>query len=189
MSPASLTPAYRLNLKSAGLKRLVGGSSPPLGTNTKTIYPFVFDLLIVRRCALRLCFFLASRASAYLFIAVGEADFFSAFALVSGTALGSELTTGVVLIISSPSNFFTGMPTFWLRLIFQISEASLYRKHSVHRTMVGQFSDDQPVLVRTSGNPRTTAHTLRLNERFIRGNDEMHELDRGHEQSILPLRN
>jgi hypothetical protein len=34
-----------------------------------------------------------------LFIAVGEADFFSAFALVSGTALSSELTTGVVLII------------------------------------------------------------------------------------------
>ena len=53
---------------------------------------------------------------------------------------------------------------------------------------MGQFSDDQPFLVRTSGNPRTTAHTLRLNERFIRGNDEMHELDRGHEQSILPLK-
>ncbi len=75
-------------------------------------HPFVFDLLIVRRCALRRCFFLASRASAYLFIAVGEADFFSAFALVSGTVLASELTTGVVLIISSPSIFLTGMPTF-----------------------------------------------------------------------------
>jgi hypothetical protein len=49
---------------------------------------------------------LASRASAYLFVACGEADFFSAFVLVSGTALGSELTTGVVLIIFSPSNFF-----------------------------------------------------------------------------------
>ncbi len=54
---------------------------------------------------------------------------------------------------------------------------------------MGQFSDDQPALVRTGGNPRTTAHALRLNERFIRGNDEMHELDRGHGQSILPLRN
>jgi hypothetical protein len=54
---------------------------------------------------------------------------------------------------------------------------------------VSQFSDGQPVLVRTSGNPRTTAHTLRFNERFIRGDDEMHELDRGHGQSILPLRN
>lgn len=54
--------------------------------------------------------------------------------------------------------------------------------------MVGQFSDGEPVLIRTSGNPCTTAHTLRLNERFIRGHDEMHELDRGHEQSILPLR-
>jgi hypothetical protein len=38
-------------------------------------------------------------------IAVGEADFFSAFALVSGTALGSELIAGVVLIFSSPQNF------------------------------------------------------------------------------------
>ena len=74
-------------------------------------HPFVFDLLIVRRCALRRCFFLASRASAYLFIAVGEADFFSAFALVSGTVLGSELTTGVVLIIFLLQFFFTGMPT------------------------------------------------------------------------------
>jgi len=61
---------------------------------------------------LRLCFFLASRASAYLFIAVGEADFFSAFALVSGMALDSELTAGVVLIFFSPSIFFAGMPTF-----------------------------------------------------------------------------
>ena len=61
---------------------------------------------------MRLCFFLASRATAYLFVAVGEADFFSAFALVSGTVLASELTTGVVLIISSPSIFLTGMPTF-----------------------------------------------------------------------------
>jgi hypothetical protein len=69
------------------------------------VHPFVFDLLIVRRCALRLCFFLASRASAYLLRAVGAADFFSAFALVSGTALGSELTTGVVLIFISPQFF------------------------------------------------------------------------------------
>ena len=53
--------------------------------------------------------------------------------------------------------------------------------------MVGQFSDGEPVLIRTSCNPRTTAHTLRLNERFIHGHDEMHELDRGHEQSILLL--
>jgi len=55
--------------------------------------------------------------------------------------------------------------------------------------MVSQFSDCQPVLVRTSGNPGTTAHTLRFNEHFIRSNDEMHELDRRHGQSILPLRN
>src|SRR6478672_10951280 len=55
--------------------------------------------------------------------------------------------------------------------------------------MVCQFSDGEPVLIRTSGNPRTTAHTLRLNERFIRGHGEMYELDRGHRQSILPLRN
>jgi len=55
--------------------------------------------------------------------------------------------------------------------------------------MVGQFSNGEPVLVRASGNPRTTAHALRLNERFIRGHDEMHELSRGHRQSILPLRN
>jgi hypothetical protein len=55
--------------------------------------------------------------------------------------------------------------------------------------MVGQFSDDELVLVRTSGNPRTTAHTLRFNKRFIRGHDEMRELDRGHRQSILLLRN
>jgi hypothetical protein len=54
---------------------------------------------------------------------------------------------------------------------------------------VCQFSDDEPVLVRTRSNPRTTSHTLRLNEGFIRGNDQMHELDRGHRQSILPLRN
>ena len=55
--------------------------------------------------------------------------------------------------------------------------------------MVSQFSDGQPVLVRTSGNPRTTAHTLRFNERFIRCHGEMYELDRGHRQRILPLRN
>lgn len=54
---------------------------------------------------------------------------------------------------------------------------------------MGQFSDGEPVLVRTSGNPRTTAHTLRLNECFIRSDDVMHELFRGHRQSILPLRN
>jgi hypothetical protein len=54
---------------------------------------------------------------------------------------------------------------------------------------VGQFSDDELVLVRAGGNPRTTAHTLRLNERVIRGHDEMHELNRGHRQSILLLRN
>jgi hypothetical protein len=42
---------------------------------------------------------LASRASAYLLAACGEADFFSAFGLVSGTEFGSEL---VGLIIVSP---------------------------------------------------------------------------------------
>ena len=54
---------------------------------------------------------------------------------------------------------------------------------------MSQFSDCQPVLVRTSGNPRTAVYTLRLNERFIRSNDEMHELNRRHGQSILPLKN
>lgn len=55
--------------------------------------------------------------------------------------------------------------------------------------MVGRFSDGGPVLAGASGNPRTTAHTLGLNEGFVRGNDQMQELDRGHRQSILPLRN
>ena len=55
--------------------------------------------------------------------------------------------------------------------------------------MVGQFCDGEPVLAGAGGNPRTTAPTLRPNERFIRGDDEMHELDRGHRQSILPLGN
>jgi len=71
-------------------------SAPRSRTKIKN-YPFVFDLLIVRRCAFRLCFFLASRASAYLFIAFGAANFFSALAFVSCPVLGSELT-GVVLI-------------------------------------------------------------------------------------------
>lgn len=52
-----------------------------------------------------------------------------------------------------------------------------------------QFSDGEPILIRAGGNPCATAHTLRFNERFIRGDDEMHELNRWHEQSILPLRN
>ena len=55
--------------------------------------------------------------------------------------------------------------------------------------MVGQFSDGEPILIGAGGNQRTTVHTLRPNERFIRGNDVMHELDRRHGQSILPLRN
>jgi hypothetical protein len=123
-----------------------------------------------------------------LFIAVGEADFFSAFALVSGTVLTSELTTGVVLIISSPSIFLNRNAHSLAPVDLSDLRGSRVLKHSVHRALVGQFSDGQPALVRTGGNPRTAAHTLRLNERFIRGNDEMHELDRGHEQSILPLR-
>ena len=73
--------------------------------------------------------------------------------------------------------------------VFQLSEATAHRKHSVLSTTVGQFSDGQPVLVRARSNPRTTAHTLRFNQRFIRGHDEMRELGRGHRQSILPLRN
>jgi hypothetical protein len=52
---------------------------------------------------------------------------------------------------------------------------------------MGQFSDFQPLLVRPSGNPGTTAHTLGLNERLIRDDNEMHELERRHGQSILPL--
>jgi hypothetical protein len=77
---------------------------------------------------LRLCFFLASRTSAYLLVAVGEADFFSTFALVSGTALGSELTTGVVLIFSSPQkfSFLVGIATVWLGPFSQLSEAAAH---------------------------------------------------------------
>jgi hypothetical protein len=56
---------------------------------------------MVRRCALRLCFFLASRASAYLFIAFGDADFFSALLFVSCPVPGSELAVGVVLMFFS----------------------------------------------------------------------------------------
>jgi hypothetical protein len=52
-----------------------------------------------------------------VFVALGEADFFAAFALVSGMALGSELTTGVVLIIFSPSGFSTAHSLDWL--VFQ----------------------------------------------------------------------
>jgi hypothetical protein len=104
-----------------------GTIASPLSAPTPKDYPFVFDLLIVRRCALRLCFFLASRTSAYLLIAVGDADFFSAFALVSGTALGSELTTGVVLIFSSPQKaFFNWNDHCLLLLVSQLSEATGY---------------------------------------------------------------
>jgi hypothetical protein len=41
-----------------------------------------------------------------LFVACGEADFFSAFGLVSGTEFGSELSTAVALIFFSPFGFF-----------------------------------------------------------------------------------
>ena len=86
------------------------------------------------------------------------------------------------------------MVNVWFRPLRAILRRPRTERHSVHRAsvhraMVGQFSDGEPVLVRAGGNPRTTAHTLRLNERFIRGNDQMQELNRGHRQSILPLRN
>jgi hypothetical protein len=64
-------------------------------------YPPVFDLLIVARCARRLCFFLARRASAYLLTACGWADCFSDFAWAFGSLFGSNPSTGVVLIFFS----------------------------------------------------------------------------------------
>ena len=46
---------------------------------------------------MRLCFFLANRATAYLFVSAGEADFFSVFDLDSGI-FDSGLPVAVVLI-------------------------------------------------------------------------------------------
>jgi hypothetical protein len=60
--------------------------------------PDVFGLLIVARCARRLCFFLASRASANLFPAFGEEACFSDFTWVLRVAFGSECSSGVELI-------------------------------------------------------------------------------------------
>src|SRR5579859_52291 len=119
-----VTPAYCLNLKSAGFKRPVGVRAT-LSTSTPITHPPVFDLLIVSRCALRLCFFLASRASAYLFVACGEADFFSTLALVSWPALGSELT-GVVLIFCCSSKFLLLIERrlFGSSPVSQLSEAT-----------------------------------------------------------------
>lgn len=184
-----VTPAYCLNLKSVGLKRPVG-VRVTLSTSTPITHPPVFDLLIVSRCALRLCFFLASRASAYLFVACGEADFFSALALVSWPALGSELTTGVVLIFSSPQILVANRKaTIWLQPGLSAIRGNRPVETSVHATMVCQFSDGEPLLVRASGNPGTTADTLGLNKSFILIDDETHKLASGHMQSILPLRN
>jgi len=52
--------------------------------------PEVFDLLMVNLCARRLCFFLASRASANLSTTCGFAACFAVLACVSGVAFGSE---------------------------------------------------------------------------------------------------
>jgi hypothetical protein len=54
---------------------------------------------------LRLCFFLASRAASYLFIAFVGADFFSALAFVSCPVPGSEIAVGVVLMFFSFKSF------------------------------------------------------------------------------------
>jgi hypothetical protein len=117
--------------------------------------PPVFDLLIVNLCARRLCFFLASRASAYLFVACGEADFFSAFALVSGTALDSELTTGVVLIFSSPQNFsfLVGMATVWLRRWFLHYPK---QPRTENNQAAGQWWADSAIASRFSSGPAAT---------------------------------
>jgi len=64
-------------------------------------YPPVFDLLIVALCARRLCFFLASRISAYLLTTCGVAACFSDFAWAFGCVLGSAPSIGVVLIFLS----------------------------------------------------------------------------------------
>src|SRR6478735_10704433 len=52
---------------------------------------------------------------------------------------------------------------------------------------VDRFSNCQMLLIGASGNPRTTAHTLGLNESLIRRNDDMHELRQDHIPSILSL--
>jgi len=60
--------------------------------------PAVFDLLMVNLCARRLCFFLASRTSAYLLTTCGEAACFSDFDSAFGSLSGSNPSIGVVLI-------------------------------------------------------------------------------------------
>jgi hypothetical protein len=64
-------------------------------------YPPVFDLLIVALCARRLCFFLASRTSAYLLTTCGGAACFSDFAWAFGSLFSSNPSIGVVLIFFS----------------------------------------------------------------------------------------
>src|SRR5947209_20568823 len=55
---------------------------------------------MVRRCAFRLCFFMASRASAYWLVDCDWADFFSDFPLVSDPEFGSELSAAALIFFS-----------------------------------------------------------------------------------------
>jgi len=53
---------------------------------------------------------------------------------------------------------------------------------------VDRFSNCQMLLIGASGNPRTTAHTLRLDKRFIQRHGDVHELRRDHISSILSIK-
>jgi hypothetical protein len=105
-----------------------------------------------------------------LFTAWGEADFLSGFAFASTAVFVSE-PLAAVLIRVAPLNL----------------PANGIADHLVGRAMVGQFGDCQTLLVRASSHPRTTADTLGFNEGFVHRNGDMHELERVHELSILPL--
>jgi len=63
----------------------------------------VFDLLIVFLCALRRCFFLARRASAYLFNVPLAAELFALFALPEGVV--SAFSAGVVVLMNALLEF------------------------------------------------------------------------------------
>lgn len=91
----------RLNLEATACSRrggllsinqLADGEGITLPRETWIVFdqPPVFDLLIVNLCARRLCFFLASRASANLSTICGAAALLTVLVWVSGMAFGSE---------------------------------------------------------------------------------------------------
>jgi hypothetical protein len=61
--------------------------------HSRLTQPPVFDLFIVNRCALRLCFFLASRASANLSTTPGLASFFVGLMFFSFNVSQIKVTT------------------------------------------------------------------------------------------------